>query len=51
VIDEVNRALAGEEHSGFVASPGLITKENVPDGDVFDPDSGYRDVFTKVWGV
>lgn len=50
LVDEVNRALAGEKPSGFVAAPGLITKANVPTGDVFDPASGYRDVYKKVWG-
>jgi ribose transport system substrate-binding protein len=50
LVDEVNRALAGQSPSGFVAAPGLITKQNVPSGDVFDPASGYRDVFKKVWG-
>ncbi|HEU0207065.1 MAG TPA: substrate-binding domain-containing protein [Pseudolysinimonas sp.] len=50
LVDETNRALAGQAPSTFVAAPGLITKANVPDGDVFDPKSGYRDVFTKVWG-
>lgn len=51
IVDEVNRALAGEGPSDFVPAPGLITVENVPDGDVFDPDSGYRDVYRSVWGV
>ncbi|SDH83211.1 substrate-binding domain-containing protein [Agrococcus jejuensis] len=51
IVDEVNRALAGEDPSGFVPAPGLVTVENVPDGDVFDPDSGYRDVYRSVWGV
>ncbi|MDN4641488.1 substrate-binding domain-containing protein [Agreia sp. PsM10] len=50
LIDETNRAFAGADPSTFVPAPGLITVKNVPTGDVFDPDSGYRDVFTKVWG-
>ena len=50
LIDEVNRAVAGQKPSTFVAAPGLITAKNVPSGDVFDPASGYRDVFQKVWG-
>ncbi len=50
LVDETNRALAGKSPSTFVAAPGLITKQNVPNGDVFDPASGYRDVFKKVWG-
>lgn len=49
LVDEVNRALAGQAPSGFVAQPGLITKANVPTGDVFDPPSGYRDIYTKIW--
>lgn len=50
LIDEANRALAGEEWSGFVAAPALITKQNVPTGDTYDPASGYRDIYKKVWG-
>ncbi|MEG2386280.1 MAG: substrate-binding domain-containing protein [Aurantimicrobium sp.] len=50
LVDEINRAFAGEKESGFIAAPGLITAKNVPTGDVFDPASGYRDVYTKVWG-
>jgi ribose transport system substrate-binding protein len=50
LVDEINRALAGQSDSGFVAAPGLITKQNVPSGDLFDPASGYRDVYKKVWG-
>jgi ribose transport system substrate-binding protein len=50
LVDEINRALAGEDASDFVAMPGLVTKSNVPDGDLFDPQSGYREVFSKVWG-
>ncbi|HTL41035.1 MAG TPA: substrate-binding domain-containing protein [Pseudolysinimonas sp.] len=50
LVDEINRALAGQDASGFVAAPGLVTKDNVPSGDLFDPASGYRDVYKKVWG-
>lgn len=50
LVDEANRAIAGEDPSGFVALPALVTKANVPDGDVFDPSSGYREIYTQVWG-
>ncbi len=50
IVDEINRALAGEGPSDFIASPGLITQQNAPSGDVFDPDSGYREVYRGVWG-
>lgn len=50
LVDELNRAIAGEPASSFVAKPGLVTKANVPtDGDVFDPASGYRDIYAKIW--
>lgn len=50
LVDEANRAIAKQDPSGFVASPALITKANVPDGETYDPASGYRDVYKKVWG-
>lgn len=50
LIDELNRALAGQSWSGFVPAPGLITAQNVPSGDLFDPDSGYRAVYKSNWG-
>jgi ribose transport system substrate-binding protein len=49
LVDELNRAIAGKQASSFVAKPGLVTKANAPTGDVFDPASGYRDVYAKVW--
>jgi ribose transport system substrate-binding protein len=50
LIDELNRAIAGQPASGYLAPPALITKANVPTGSVFDPASGYRDNFKKLWG-
>lgn len=50
LVDETNRALAKQSPSTFVASPALITKQNVPSGAVFDPGSGYRDIYRKIWG-
>lgn len=50
LVDELNRAVAGEEPSGFVALPGLITVGNVPSEGLFDPDSGYREIYTANWG-
>lgn len=49
LVDELNRAVAGQPASTFIARPGLVTKANVPAGDVFDPASGYRDSYAKVW--
>jgi ribose transport system substrate-binding protein len=50
LIDELNRAIAGQPASGYLAPPALIIKANVPTGNVFDPNSGYRDNFKKIWG-
>lgn len=50
LVDELNRALAGEQPSGFIPQPGLITAANVPTSGVFDPPSKYRDVYKANWG-
>ena len=49
LIDELNRARAGEPASGYVAPPQLITRANVPDGSVFDPRGGYRANYAGIW--
>jgi ribose transport system substrate-binding protein len=49
LVDELNRALAGQRPSGFVAKPQLITSQNVPPGGVFDPTSGYREEYRRIW--
>ena len=50
LIDELNRARAREPPSGYVAPPRLITEADVPNGAVFDPRSGYRQNYLKIWG-
>ena len=54
VVDELNRALSKQAWSGYVPKVHLVTAENVAkDGgatNVFDPDSGYRDQYKKIWG-
>ncbi|MFO1142251.1 MAG: hypothetical protein U1E59_07660 [Amaricoccus sp.] len=55
LVDELNRAFAGEPWSGYVSGIHLVTADNIafdggPDN-VFDPDNGYRDVYKKIWGV
>jgi ribose transport system substrate-binding protein len=55
MIDEINRAFAGEKPSGFVPHVHLFTAENIDkDGGAenkFDPGNGYRDEYKKIWGV
>jgi ribose transport system substrate-binding protein len=49
LVDELNRARAGRQPSGYVAPPHLVTEANVPSGPVFDPDSGYRTNYLRIW--
>jgi ribose transport system substrate-binding protein len=50
LVDELNRARAGKPPSGYLAPPRLITRADVPDGPVFDPPSGYRANYLRIWG-
>jgi ribose transport system substrate-binding protein len=54
LVDELNRAFAGAEPSGYFAPVHLVTKANVEfDGgpkNIFDPDNGYRDAYRAFWG-
>jgi ribose transport system substrate-binding protein len=49
LIDEINRARAGQPPSGYVAPPRLVTQADVPNGAVFDPPSGYRANYHRIW--
>ena len=55
LIDELNRAFAGDKWSGYVSPLHVVTPENIAyDGgpqNRFDPDNGYRDQYRKIWGV
>lgn len=51
LIDELNRALAGQAPSGYLPPPRLITRSNVPAGPVFDPKAPYRADYLRVWGI
>jgi ribose transport system substrate-binding protein len=54
IVDELNRALAGQPPSGYVTAAHLVTKQNIgTDGgpqNIFDPDNGYRDKYKAIWG-
>ena len=54
-IDEMNRALAGQPPSGFVAHVHLFINANIDkDGGAhnsYDPDNGYKDHYKAIWGV
>lgn len=53
-IDELNRAFAGQQPSGFVPPPHLFVASNLNrDGgptNLYEPENGYKDVYRKIWG-
>ncbi|HYD81768.1 MAG TPA: substrate-binding domain-containing protein [Paucimonas sp.] len=53
LIDEVNRAVAGEKPSGYATSTYLVTSQNKAfhggPKNMFDPNNGYRDEYRKIW--
>jgi len=55
LVDELNRAFAGEKWSGYVPGVHIVTPDNVAfdggDKNIFDPDNGYRAAYKKIWGV
>ncbi|MER8377402.1 substrate-binding domain-containing protein [Mesorhizobium sp. M1338] len=54
LVDELNRAIAGEKWSGYLSPLHVVTADNVEfDGgpnNAFDPGNGYRDEYQKIWG-
>lgn len=52
LVDELNRAISGAACSGYVTSPALVTEEGLKSsaGNTFDPQNGYRDAYSKIWG-
>ncbi|SIS83218.1 substrate-binding domain-containing protein [Paracoccus saliphilus] len=53
LVDEMNRALAGEEWSGYTSPLHIVTAENIDrDGGTenrFDPENGYREAYKQIW--
>ena len=53
LVDELNRAFAGEEPSNYISPVHLVTPDNInfdggPDNH-YDPDNGYRDQYRAIW--
>jgi ribose transport system substrate-binding protein len=49
LIDEINRARAGQPPSGYIAPPHLVTRADAPSSAVFEPPSGYRQNYLRIW--
>jgi len=54
LIDELNRAVQGDDPSGFVSPLHVVTADNIQfdggENNLFDPENGYRDEYRKIWG-
>ncbi len=54
-IDELNRAFHGDQPSGFIQAPYLVTHENIgSDGgpkNLFIPSNHYKEHYLEIWGV
>jgi ribose transport system substrate-binding protein len=53
LVDELNRAVSGEKCSGYITSPALVTQDGLKasgDSNQFDPQNGYREAYSKIWG-
>ena len=48
IIDELNRAMAGEQASGYVPQIHLSTKDHASEANNWDP-VGYQDAYKKIW--
>lgn len=54
LVDELNRAFAGEAPSGYITPAHLVIQQNIAfDGgekNVYDPQNGYKQAYQKIWG-
>ena len=54
LIDELNRAIQGQEWSGYTSPLHVVTADNISfdggDNNLFDPGNGYRDEYARIWG-
>lgn len=50
IVDEFNRAFAGQPASGYVAPVHITDTSNVGTSTSWDPDNGYRDAYRTIWG-
>lgn len=54
LVDELNRAMQGADCSGYVTAPAVVNQEGATamgDSPIFDPDNGYREAYSAIWGI
>lgn len=53
LVDELNRAMQGEDCSGYITAPAVVNMDGAKamgDSPFFDPDNGYRNAYAEIWG-
>ena len=54
LVDETNRAIAGDKPSGYTPESYLVTLQNIAynggNSNSFDPGYGYQDAYKRIWG-
>jgi ribose transport system substrate-binding protein len=50
IVDEFNRAFNGKAASGYVPAVHVTDASNVGNSTSWDPQNGYQQVYTKIWG-
>ncbi|MEM9551729.1 MAG: substrate-binding domain-containing protein [Pseudomonadota bacterium] len=54
LVDELNRAIQGEDWSGYTSPLHVVTADNISfdggENNIFDPGNGYRDQYREIWG-
>jgi len=53
LVDELTRAITGDACSGYVTAPAVVTMDGaraMGDSPIFDPENGYREAYTAIWG-
>ena len=52
LVDELNRAISGEECSGYITAPSVVNEAGAKamgDSPIFDPENDYREAYTSIW--
>jgi ribose transport system substrate-binding protein len=54
LVDELNRAMSNEKPSLYSSQAYVVTNQNMVyhggQSNTFDPDTGYRNEYKKIWG-
>lgn len=49
IVDELNRGIAGKPATDYYAEVHVTDSTNPVAGTIYDPQSGYRDIYQKIW--